>query len=132
LIWYYKGLIYQSEQKQDSALLSFNKAVVLNDTLYGAHYRVGASAYTQGNNEVALEHFEKVYPRYKNVPKYLSMLGASYERAGQNIKALQIYQRLVEVEPRYTYGYQAISRLKYKITKPVPDSTAVQRESIEQ
>ncbi len=132
LIWYFKGLLYQAEQKQDSALVSFNRAIALNDTLFNAHYKVGASAYTLGNNEVALKHLEKVYPRYKNVPKYLSMLGASYERTGQNIKALQTYQRLVEIEPRFTYGYQAISRLRYKITKPVTDSTAVQPESIEQ
>mgnify|MGYP005748814869 CR=1 FL=1 len=131
-LWYYKGLLYQAAQKQDSAMISFNRAVALNDTLYSAHYKLGMAAYALANNEAALSHLEKVYPRYKNEPKYLSTLAGSYERNGQFIKALQTYQRLVEVEPRYTYGYQAISRLKYKLTRPVPDSTAVPGETIEQ
>ncbi|WP_299821380.1 tetratricopeptide repeat protein [uncultured Pontibacter sp.] len=131
-LWYYKGLLYQATQKQDSALLSFNKAVALSDTLYGAHYRLGMATYAQGNTEEALAHLEKVYDKYKREPKYLSTLAGAYERTGQNIKALSTYQRLVEVEPRYTYGYQAISRLKYKLTKPVPDSTTVRRATIEQ
>ncbi|WP_222621547.1 tetratricopeptide repeat protein [Pontibacter cellulosilyticus] len=131
-LWYYKGLLYQGEQRQDSALYSFNKAVALNDTLSGAHYRLGMAAYTQGNNSLALEHLEKVYRKYKREPKYLSTIAGAYERNGQYIKALQTYQDLVDVEPRYTYGYQAISRLKYKLTRPVPDSIAVYRTNIEQ
>lgn len=131
-LWYYKGLLYQATQKQDSALLSFNRAVALNDTLYGAHYRLGMAAYVQGNTDTAIVHLEKVYPKYKKEPKFLSTLAGAYERTGQNIKALQTYQHLVEVEPRFTYGYQAISRLKYKLTRPAPDSTAVQRAIEEQ
>ncbi|MEJ8802053.1 tetratricopeptide repeat protein [Pontibacter sp. H249] len=131
-LWYYRGLVYQSAQKQDSALFSFNRAVALNDTIHGAHFILGMDAYKQGNTEAALGHLEKVYPKYKQEPKYLSTLAGAYERSGQNVKALQTYQRLVEVEPRYSYGYQAISRLKYKLTRPTPDSTAVQRETIEQ
>ena len=131
-LWYYKGLMYQAAQKQDSAQMSFNRAVALSDTLYGAHYRLGMTTYAQGNTADALTHLEKAYTKYKNDPKYLSTLAGSYERTGQNIKALQTYQRLVEVEPRYTYAYQAISRLKYKLTRPLPDSAAVPRETIEQ
>ncbi|GAB3196458.1 tetratricopeptide (TPR) repeat protein [Pontibacter aydingkolensis] len=131
-LWYYKGLLYQATQKQDSAMLSFNRAVALNDTLYGAHYRLGMAAYLQGRTDTALVHLEKVYPKYEQEVKYLSTLAGAYERTGRNIKALQTYQQLVEVEPRYTYGYQAISRLKYKLTRPMPDSTAVRREMLEQ
>lgn len=131
-IWYYKGLVYQAMQKQDSALYSFNRAVTINDTLYDAHYRLGMAAYTRGNTDTALVHLEKIYPKYKREPKYLSTIAGAYERNGQLIKALQTYQQLVEVEPSYTYGYQAISRLKYKLTRPAPDSTAVRRATIEQ
>ena len=131
-LWYYKGLMYQASQRQDSAYMSFSRAVALADTLYGAHYRLGMAAYAQGSTDTALVHLEKAYPKHKQEPRYLSTLAGAYERAGQNIKALQTYQHLIEVEPRYTYAHQAISRLKYKLTRPAPDSTAVQRATVEQ
>ena len=131
-LWYYKGMLLQAAQKQDSALMAYSKAVILNDTLAGAHYWLGLRQHALGNNEEALQHLQKATSAFGATPKYLSTLASAYERTGKNINALQTYQRLVQVAPNYTYAYQAISRLKYKIAKPVPESASVQQAQLEQ
>jgi tetratricopeptide (TPR) repeat protein len=130
-LWYYKGLIYQAEQRQDSAVLAFHKAISISDTLQGVHYRLGVREHALGNNEVALDHLQKAAD-YKDQPKYLRTLASAYERTGQFVNSIATYQRLAEVEPEYTYAKQAISRLKYKVTKPIPASTAVPQVQTEQ
>ncbi|GAB3816017.1 hypothetical protein GCM10028895_10790 [Pontibacter rugosus] len=124
-LWFNHGLLYQAERKQDSAVVAFNKALSINDTISGAHYRVGLYQHGLGNNEEAVLHLQKAYNTYKNKPDYLSKLASAYERTGQFSSALITYQRLIAVEPRYTYAYQAVARLKYKLAKPQPDSAAV-------
>lgn len=132
LLWYYKGLVYKAEQKQDSALYSFNRAISLNETIQGAHYWLGLQQHSLGNNEEAIEHLSKAAPKYNRKPKYLSTLASAYERTGQYRLSMATYQRIVEVEPTFTYAYQAISRIKSKLVKPKPDSTVVQQVQIEQ
>ncbi|MFD2999243.1 tetratricopeptide repeat protein [Pontibacter toksunensis] len=132
LLWYYKGLLYKAEQKPDSALQAFNQAISLNDTIQGAHYWLGLQQHSIGNNEAAIVHLQKAAPGYKRKPKYLSTLASAYERSGQYGMAMATYQRILEVEPTYTYAYQAISRIKSKLVKPKPDSTVVQQVQIEE
>ncbi|RIJ41887.1 tetratricopeptide repeat protein [Pontibacter oryzae] len=131
-LWYNMGLIYQSEQKSDSAFKAFKNAESINDTLPEVNYKLGVLYHGQGNNDEALVHLDKAYAAFKSKPEYLGKLASAYERAGLYSKALATYQLLVEVEPRATYAYQAIARLKYKISKPIPDSAAVRlQEQIE-
>ncbi|MHA6249170.1 tetratricopeptide repeat protein [Pontibacter sp. CAU 1760] len=125
-LWFYKGLLQKAAQQVDSAQLAFKKAVALDEELVGAHYWLGLQEHALGNNAEALQHLEKVAAQYRSQPKYLSTVASAYERIGQYGKSLAAYQRLVEAAPNYTYAYQAISRIKYKIAKPMPDSTSVQ------
>lgn len=129
---YYKGARYLAEQKPDTAQQFFVKALSVNDTLQGANYQLGIIRHGQGDNAAAIAHLEKVVSRvYKNKPKYMTTLGSSYERTGQYAKALAQYQRLVSIDPRYTYAYESISRLKYKLKRPKPDSTTVHQVTSE-
>jgi len=131
LLWLYQGSVYRQEHQQDSALRAFGRAVALNDTLQQAHYWLGLQQHARANNEAALLHLEKAQQAYENVPKYLSTLASAYERTGQNARSLATYQRLVAIEPKATYAYQAISRLKNKLAKPMPAPTPVAQEQIE-
>ncbi|WP_242919360.1 tetratricopeptide repeat protein [Pontibacter liquoris] len=133
LLLYYQGVLYQVAQKPDSAQLYFAHAVALNDTLQEAHYFIGLRQYAKGDGEGALAHLLKAGKKYKDQPRYLAALGASYERAGQPFQALATYQRLVQVDPRYTYAYQAIARIKYKLQRGITtDSTVVTPVTIEE
>ncbi|MCJ8166249.1 tetratricopeptide repeat protein [Pontibacter sp. E15-1] len=132
LLWFYKGTVLQAEQKQDSALQAYERAVSFADTIAGAHYWLGLRQYALGQNDVALEHLQKAAPAYGAHPKYLSTLANAYERTGQNRAALATYQRLLQVAPSYTYANQAIYRLRNKIAKPMPDSTVVRQAQTEQ
>ncbi|WP_347159011.1 tetratricopeptide repeat protein [Pontibacter chitinilyticus] len=118
LVLYYSGLAYEQAQQPDSAQLYFNRALAVNDTLQHAHYFLGMQLYKQGDAEGALAHLLNAQRQYKNAPRYLAILAGSYERTGQVVNALSTYQRLVQVEPKYTYAYGAIARLKYKLQKP--------------
>ncbi|MBF9254793.1 tetratricopeptide repeat protein [Pontibacter sp. 172403-2] len=118
LLLYYKGLLYQAAQKPDSARQYFLQAVATIDTLQRAHYFIGLQLYANGDGEGALNHLLKAEKQYKDSPKYLATLAGSYERTGQPAQALATYRRLLQVEPGYTYAYQAIARLNYKLQKP--------------
>ncbi|WP_266205754.1 tetratricopeptide repeat protein [Pontibacter kalidii] len=124
-LWYNRGLLYQAEQKRDSAMLAYDKAVSINDTLSDAHYRLGVHQLALGNNDEALGHLEKIYKVYRSDREYLVRLATAYERSGLNTKALSTCQRLLAVDPTATYVSRSISRLKYKIARPIPDSAAV-------
>jgi tetratricopeptide (TPR) repeat protein len=130
LYWYYSGLIHQEEQKKDSARLSFQKAVALSDTLQGAHYELGLLLHAQGDYEGAVQHLNQAEKLYGTSLKYLSVKASSYERLGENLPALQHYQRIVALEPRHTYAQQSVARLKYKLERPRPllDSMAVRQQ----
>ncbi|QCR21694.1 lipopolysaccharide assembly protein LapB [Pontibacter sp. SGAir0037] len=126
-LWYLRGRLYQAEQKQDSAFWSFRQALAKSDTIADAHFQLGLALHGRGENDSAIVHLEKIGRTHGRLPKYMSTLGSSYERTGQYQKSLQQYRRLLAAEPTYTYVYQTIERLKYKIERPRTDSTAVYR-----
>lgn len=120
LLWYYQGQFYQGIQKPDSALWSYQKAIALADTMQKAHYQAGMILFARGDNPGTISHLEQAAKGYSNNAKYITTLASAYERTGQNIKALEQYQRLVALQPGYTFAHQSIARLKAKLTRPMP------------
>jgi tetratricopeptide (TPR) repeat protein len=131
MLWFYRGQLYQETQKTDSALWSYNQALSLNDSLQLVQLRAGELLYLRGDNAGAIAHLEKAAREYGHSVKYITMLASAYERTGQNIKALEQYQRLDALQPGYTFADQSIARLKAKLTRPIPaviaeqDSTSI-------
>jgi tetratricopeptide (TPR) repeat protein len=126
-VWYYQGLLYQANQKADSAAIFFRKALALNDTLAGPHFQLGMQQYKQGNYEGAITQLERVADPYGRRSEYLIALAGSYERTGQYLKALELYQRLVALGPKYAFANKSIDRLKQKLQGTKPDTIAVQQ-----
>ncbi|MBB6610128.1 tetratricopeptide repeat protein [Pontibacter sp. Tf4] len=120
LVWYYQGMYYQQVQKTDSALWSYQKALALADTLQAAHARAGFLMYAKGDYPAAILHFEKAARDNNHNIKYISALANAYERTGQNINALEQYQRLAALQPGYGVANYSIARLKAKLTRPAP------------
>lgn len=120
LLWFYKGELYQGTQKPDSALWSYGKALNLADTLHQAHYQAGQLLFAKRDYAGAISHLEKAKKQYGNTIKYVATLASAYERTGEKIKALEQYQRLVELQPGYTGANYSIARLKAELTRPVP------------
>jgi len=121
-VWLYQGQFYQATQKPDSALWSYRTALELADTLQNAHYNTGVILYKQGDNSGAISHLEKANEAYKNNIKYITLLAGAYERTGQNINALEQYQRLLALQPGngYSFAEQRIARLKARLSRPAP------------
>lgn len=130
-VLYYKGLLYEAEQKADSAHIFYRSAIAANDTLQGPHYKTGLYLYAQGDFEGAVLHLKKAQKSFGRTKKYLVTLANSYEKAGRNIEALDAYQKLLQAEPTYTYAYQAITRLKYKLNSIQPESRPVQPQPVD-
>ncbi|MBC5773291.1 tetratricopeptide repeat protein [Pontibacter sp. KCTC 32443] len=119
-LWFYRGQYYEAIQKSDSALWSYTKAISLADTLQNAQYQAGQLLYMRGDNAGAISHLEKAAKEFGHHIKYITILASAYERTGQNIKALEQYQRLDALQPGYTFADQSIARLKAKLTRPAP------------
>jgi tetratricopeptide (TPR) repeat protein len=119
LLWHYRGELYESVQKADSAIWSYNKAITFADSLQQTHYQVGQLLFARNDYAGAISHLEKAGKQYSNNIKYIATLASAYERTGENIKALEQYQRLLEVQPGYTAANYSIARLKAKLMRPV-------------
>lgn len=131
LLWFYKGRLYQATEKPDSAIWSYSKAVELADTLIEAHSRLGYLHYARGHYDKAIAHLEKAAGEQSNAVRFYTTLASSYERTGQYRQALVQYEKLVSLEPAYSYAHKSIARLRKMIATIVIDSTAVQ-ENIEE
>ena len=128
LVWFYQGVYYQQLQKTDSALWSYNQAFRLADTLQVAHARAGMLLYSRYDYAGAISHLEKAIEGNQKNIKYISALANAYERTGQNLNALEQYQRVIALQPDHALANQSISRLKAKLTRPVP---FVRRDTVE-
>lgn len=129
LLWYFRGLLQLEASRKDSAQQSFQQAVTLTDTLQGAHYQLGLLQHGLGNYDASLEHLNKAKKDFEQRVRYWTVLASSYERLGENLPALRAYERVVALEPRHTFAWQSIARLKYRLERPRPqlDSMAVRR-----
>ncbi|HEY4649816.1 MAG TPA: tetratricopeptide repeat protein [Pontibacter sp.] len=123
LLWFFRGQLYQAVHKPDSALWSYNKALTFADSLSGAHFQSGLLLYARGDYAGTIQHLEKAARDYSSNTKLVATLASAYERTGQNINALEQYQRLVTLQPGYTAANYSIARLKAKLTRPVPRMT---------
>ncbi|NEM97913.1 tetratricopeptide repeat protein [Pontibacter burrus] len=128
LVWFYQGVYYQLQQKPDSALWSYSQALKLADTLQVAHARTGILLYSRYDYAGAISHLEKAIEGNQKNIKYISALANAYERTGQNLNALEQYQRVIALQPDHALANQSINRLKAKLTRPVP---FVRRDTIE-
>ena len=124
--WYYKGMLQLQSTRKDSALMSFEKALSLSDTIQAAHFQLAQLQHGLGAFELALQHLEKA-PRYSKLLKYMSVRASSLERIGENLAALRTYERMLIIEPKHTYARQSVARLRYRLERPRPqlDSMAV-------
>ncbi len=116
--WYYKGLLFNELQKSDSALYSYSKAVGIADTLQKAHYEAGKLYYQKGNYEAAITHLKKAPASVFSSEQLVLMLAVAYERTGENIKALEQYQRFGSMQPDNRLAQQGVARTKSKLTMP--------------
>ncbi|MDO6392188.1 tetratricopeptide repeat protein [Pontibacter sp. BT731] len=127
-LWHYKGMLQMQSARKDSALVSFEKALAISDTMQAAHFQLAQLRQGLGENELVLQHLEKA-PRYSKELKYLSVRASSLERLGENLAALRTYERMLAMEPKHTYARQSVARLRYRLERPRPqlDSMAIRQ-----
>ena len=108
---------------QASALIysnEFEKAIRVYDKLEevsGLNEEIALRKYSLylelNKKENALEEIDKLYQEFGDDPYYLGMIGEAYEKAGESQKALEIYQKISNLDPgngqvqMSLYGYHS-------------------------
>ncbi len=75
------------------------------------HYQKGATAFQEGNQEEAIEHFTRTVemdPRFYRGWAYLGMV---YNQQNRVDEAISAYRKCIEVEPGYHKAYNNIGEL---------------------
>lgn len=91
------GYLYTSDAAMaDSAACYFRRAVVLQDTLWEAHYNLGVMEYQLGHNDKALVHLERAWKGYRT-PRLKGdaarVMAIIYDQALNNTAKAERYYR---------------------------------------
>lgn len=121
-LWYYQGEIYSRRQQNDSAYVSYQKAVQFDSLLHLARYRLGLLAFSRRDYPAAARALAKTLPFSDNKPQAHLVLGESYEQTGQLAKALPHYQWVYTREPQNLKAMWGVRRTMYHLYKLRRDS----------
>lgn len=106
------GILYRSEERLQEAITMFRKAVGIDPKYYQGHYELALTLEAVGRLEEAVREFEVAAPAYRNSGPYHYRLGFSYMRIGDEVKARENLQRVLEVSPGSESAAQADDLLK--------------------
>lgn len=98
---YNMGMYYIYQGQKDSANTLLRRAVVLDKTLYIAHYNLGQFSFTAGNFREAASHFQAAInanPIYAPAWYYLAL---SQEYQGQVGAAIESLNKVLEINAEY-------------------------------
>jgi tol-pal system protein YbgF len=106
----FHGHNYNQAIEQFESLLASSSTNSLSDN---AQYWIGESWYAQGKYDTAIAAFHKVFtfPKSNKNPDAQFKLGLCYIRKGDNTKAREEFQRLLDLYPNSDYTKRAQSHL---------------------
>ncbi|NDF81313.1 MAG: tetratricopeptide repeat protein, partial [Methylophilaceae bacterium] len=92
------GIAYQNESEFDKALSAYQKAIELEPGFYEAYGNQGAIYLLQGDFDQAILFFQQSLKIQDHARGHLN-LGNAYRNQGHLEKAIQSYQRAIEMNP---------------------------------
>jgi tetratricopeptide (TPR) repeat protein len=96
---YARGVMYHTKRRLDSALYSYQKAMIFDSTNYLADFQAGTIYLKWNMLPMAVRSFEKVARFNPKFPKINLLLGAAYDRIGYLDKALEQYTLASNSDP---------------------------------
>jgi len=117
--YYGLGITYNRLKKYDSAIVSLNKAIALqdlNDTLDLSNYysELAEAKYNKGNNSEAINNYKSSIRYNSENAKANFSLGSLYQKLGELDNAIIYFNRTIELEPENPLPYFNLS-LIYEI-----------------
>lgn len=98
-LWYDYGRQHELQNRPDSAIRAYTRALEFDTTLYRADYRLGLAAFQQRRFAEALPHLQRALRRASRLPNARQMLAESYEALGRSPEAIAQYRLLVAENP---------------------------------
>lgn len=104
------GDIYRSLDN-NKAIEYYEKAKSLDPKVAGAYFGLGLIDDQQNQLDAALEMFQQAVERAPHNFRYLDNLGYAYSRKKLYTQAIEVYERLLQIDADYLLAYVAIAPL---------------------
>ncbi len=112
------SLLLMDQGKLEQAHNQLMLALEVGEGQYGADsssYRLGQRLLDQGQTEKAIKLFQEVTKWRKGDTDALRNLGVAYNKAGQNNKAKEVFEKILEINPKDDYAKRALETIKREI-----------------
>jgi tetratricopeptide (TPR) repeat protein len=112
------ALLLMAQGKLDEAQEKLKQALEIGAGRYGtdaSSYKLGQKLLDQGKTEEAINLFKEVVKWRKKDTDALRNLAVAYSKAGQNSKAIEIFERVLEIDPKNDYAKKAIKKIKENV-----------------
>ncbi len=120
--YFYRGACYQALECNDKAILDYTKTIELDNKMIDAYYnRAKIVLSTKNIDELQIQnaisdlnYTLEIDPLFQDS---LFALGAAYKKLEQYEKAIEILQKLVEINPEHIYGKALLKLIFSKYMK---------------
>ncbi len=117
--WILAGNILQDQGKLEDAVFMYNRAIILNEKSYKAHYNLGNIYLEQEKPFLAIEEFKKAVKYNPDFAYGYYNLGCAYIKTGklktakwQFLKAIDLNNQIADFHYNLAYTYQKLNNEK--------------------
>ncbi len=114
---YYRGLCFIEAGQLDSAERALNRVRALDSAYTDLFYWLGQVAAKQNLRFQAIEFFKRDTARLKNDPNTLFYIAIAYDQLGEKLKAMDYYERTLDLNPNYLEACLNLGLLNYTFVK---------------
>jgi len=108
------GIIYLTQNKYDTAILEFKKAIKTNPRFDQAYDNLGVTYDKMGNLEMAIKQHKQSLKLNPYNAKTYNNLGNAYNKLNKYDQAIEAYQNALRLNPDYKTVYHNIAIIYYK------------------
>lgn len=100
--YFINGIYYSRSKKYDSAIASYNKAIINRNTFWEAHLEKGIAYFEAGQMDKALTTFQQLQQANPSYPDAYYWIGKCQESAKNKTEALKNYEIAYNLDKSFT------------------------------
>ena len=105
------GQVFLQHGVKDSALVAFERSVVLLPEFADAHFQLAQIYYDEGRVQEALAAYRKTVSLRPDHSHALNNLGFIYKKLGEMESAEEFYRRAIEQDPKFFQAYNNLGQI---------------------
>jgi len=121
------GIIYRGIGEYEKAIEMQNKALIIDPDNITAVLELGRNYLLMGNFDLSGKTFEKAIAKRSGYWQSYSYLGYFYYQTGEYEKAVEQYQKIVELIPHSDAGYKKLAAVYLQMDKSEEFMTAAEK-----